>query len=41
MILPFVNITSHEESYDTIDNTAQDIIILKDGIAGSLMGAWQ
>ncbi|KAH9792922.1 DDE Tnp4 domain-containing protein [Citrus sinensis] len=35
------HIVSHEESYETIDSTTQDIIILKDGIAASLMEVQQ
>ncbi|XP_024046603.1 putative nuclease HARBI1 [Citrus clementina] len=35
------HIASHEESCETIDSTTQDIIILKDGIATSLMEAQQ
>lgn len=35
------NIASHEESYDTVDNTIQDIIILRDDIATSLIDAWK
>ena len=35
------HIASHEESYETIDSTTQDIIILKDGITASLMEAQQ
>lgn len=31
------NIASHIESYDSVDNTTQDIIILRDSIAASLM----
>ena len=35
------HIASHKESYETIDRTTQDIIILRDGIAVSLMEAQQ
>lgn len=35
------NIASHEESYDIVDNTIQDIIILRDDIAASLINAWK
>ena len=31
------NIASHEKSYDIDDNTTQDIIILRDNIATSLI----